>query len=467
MRTAVVLTALALGCSAPGVAVRPLAEAPRQPIEPPRSAATEPAHDAPSDDVAVAFLRELTSHAFARAAGRFDPAMAHVLPAERLESAWMAVEGRAGKPLGCRVLDSVRRPSAEHTWFACELESANWHVEVAVDPNRNVSGLRLMPAPAPWTVPSYADPGSFAERPVEIGRPALAGTIAVPARPNGAVVVLVHGSGPQDQDASSGPGGTGSKVFKDLAWGLATQGIAVIRYPKRSWSYPEQFENTAFTLDDEVTLDACDAVAKAGAALPGARVFLAGHSLGAAMAPRIASECPAVKGMVLMAGPSRRLMHVLFDQFNYLLPLAGQERADVALGLGELITGFAVASLPTNDASEEMVFSGMRGPKSYWADVDTYDPVAAMAVAPRIPVLVLQGARDYQVTLEDFGGWKRSFGGETRATFRLYPLLDHRFVQGQGAPSPADYHRGGNVAPQVVRDIAAWVTRAGPVTSIR
>ncbi len=248
-------------------------------------------------------------------------------------------------------------------------------------------------------------------------------------------------------------------MFKDLAWGLATRGVAVFRYPKRTWAHPEQFEGTAFTLDDEVTRDACLAVQQTATqtGLRSERVFVVAHSLGAALAPRIAAACPAVGGLVMMAGPSRSLDEVLFDQFQYLLALAAKSRDEVAAEVGELLTGFSLSGSLAGPPDEQLSFSGMRAPRSYWADVTGYDPVQAMSRAPRVRVLLLQGGRDYQVRHTEFESWKRVLRNHPAATFRFYPPLDHRFVAGEGIPTPADYGRPGHVAEDVIRDIAAWV----------
>jgi len=281
----------------------------------------------------------------------------------------------------------------------------------------------------------------------------------MPSQPAGFAAVLVHGSGPQDEDASVGPRGAGNKMFKDLAWGLATRGIAVLRYPKRTWAHPGQFEGVAFTLDDEVTRDACLAVQEAAtqSGLPAGRVFVVAHSLGAALAPRIASACPSLGGLVMLAGPSRSLDKVLFDQFQYLLALAAKNRTEVAAEMDELLSGFSSAISLGGAPEEQLSFSGMRAPRSYWVDVTGYDPVQAMTRAPRVPLLVLQGGRDYQVRPSEFESWKRTLRSHPRAAFRFYPSLDHRFVTGEGLPTPADYGRPGHVAPEVIGDIAEWI----------
>lgn len=407
------------------------------------------------------FVAFLQTHNFAQAARRFDRAMSESLPADRLESAWGSVERGAGRMLRVEVIESVPRPPRTHVWFACEFENRSWNVEVVINAASKVSGFRLQPVPPVWTAPDYADSSAISERQVQVGAGAapLAGVLTEPARPSGFAAVLVHGSGPQDEDASVGPRGAGNKMFKDIAWGLATQGVAVLRYPKRTWAHPEQFEGVAFTLDDEVTRDACDAVQEAANRVGGRtdRVFVVAHSLGAAMAPRIAAACPSLGGLVLLAGPARSLDQVLFDQFQYLLALAGKNRAEVASELGELLTGFSSAVTILGAPDEQMSFSGMRAPRSYWADVSGYDPAAAMLRAPKVPVLVMQGGRDYQVRRPEFEAWKRILRVHPDASFKLYPSLDHRFVAGEGLPTPADYGRPGHVARDVIIDVAAWI----------
>ncbi|MFR0836718.1 MAG: hypothetical protein ACLSG8_11915 [Barnesiella sp.] len=62
-------------------------------------------------------------------------------------------------------------------------------------------------------------------------------------------------------------------------------------------------------------------------------------------------------------------------------------------------------------------------PESYAADMSLYNPVKIM-VTVSVPVLVLQGERDYQVTMEDFNIWKKALSGHP-ATFYSYSSLNH------------------------------------------
>ena len=94
-------------------------------------------------------------------------------------------------------------------------------------------------------------------------------------------------------------------------------------------------------------------------------------------------------------------------------------------------------------------------PAAYWLDLAGYDP-ATTARSLNVPILVLQGGRDYQVTAKDFDGWKAALAAAPNATFRLFPKLNHLLVEGEGPSTPAEYERPGHVAVEVVEAIAAW-----------
>ena len=89
-----------------------------------------------------------------------------------------------------------------------------------------------------------------------------------------------------------------------------------------------------------------------------------------------------------------------------------------------------------------------------------YDPPSA-AASLKIPMLILQGERDFQVTMADFARWRAALGSRASVVFRSYPALNHLFIAGTGASLPAEYEVPGHVAEEVVTDIAAWIGRAG------
>ena len=117
--------------------------------------------------------------------------------------------------------------------LGCQFEKTALNVILAFDAENKIAGLRFTPRAAAG--PERADPPTssrFKEESVTVGAGewALPGTLSMPVGPIAAAIVLVHGSGPNDRDETLGP----NKPFRDLAWGLADRGIAVLRYEKRT-----------------------------------------------------------------------------------------------------------------------------------------------------------------------------------------------------------------------------------------
>ena len=73
------------------------------------------------------------------------------------------------------------------------------------------------------------------------------------------------------------------------------------------------------------------------------------------------------------------------------------------------------------------------------------------------PMLILQGGRDYQVTMQDFEGWQNALSSRQDVQFKMYPGLNHLFIEGEGKITPAEYELAGHVAEIVVDDIARWI----------
>jgi fermentation-respiration switch protein FrsA (DUF1100 family) len=97
-------------------------------------------------------------------------------------------------------------------------------------------------------------------------------------------------------------------------------------------------------------------------------------------------------------------------------------------------------------------------PAPYWLDLRDYKPVAVAAALGK-PILILQGGRDYQVTVpDDLEGWKAGLAHRPDVTIRVYAPDNHLFFPGTGPSSPAEYEPAQHVDPAVIADIASWLT---------
>ncbi|AKF85217.1 hypothetical protein MFUL124B02_10540 [Myxococcus fulvus 124B02] len=266
----------------------------------------------------------------------------------------------------------------------------------------------------------------------------LKGTLTVPAGTGPFPgVILVHGSGPHDRDETVGP----NKPFKDLAEGLSSRGIAVLRYDKRTKVYAQQ-SAAGISMDDEVVVDAVAAVEtlKARADIDPKHIFVVGHSLGALLAPEIAVRAAPVAGAVLLAPPGRAPWDIILAQLRYL-----EQPPELIASIEKDVELLKAGTLGDKKL--------LGAPAAYWRDWASRDGVA-MATKLARPPLILRGERDYQVTEEDVAVWKK---GLPRAEVVTIPGANHLFIQGTGKPHPAEYQTPGNVDARVIDTLSAFI----------
>jgi dienelactone hydrolase len=343
--------------------------------------------------------------------------------------------------------------------FPVQFSKVSVNIQFTMDSSSRLAGLFFRPANAPlpavWHRPGYSKPDSFRQREVTIGDDAwkLGGTLLTPtAKAPFAAVVLVQGPGPSDRDESL----YGNKIFADLAEGLASRGVAVLRYDKRTKVYGQQMSEMEYTVEQETVADALRAVAllRHQPGIDPNRVFLLGHSLGGYLAPRIAARDGRLAGLIFLAANARPVEIMALEQNEYVANLGNGPSPEVQKRLADLRAEVVkVRNLQPGNANPPVL---MGLPLAYLLDLKKYDPLAA-AKHLAIPMLFLQGARDFQVTMKDFDLWKSALGGRSNVTFLAYPSLNHLFITGDAKSTPAEYRVAGNVSAEAVNAIATWL----------
>ena len=406
----------------------------------------------------AAAVVEMARHRrFAEIEDLFAPPLRAVVAAGTVRTTWdteisrhgalLAIGAPVSEPAKARLVRVSVPVTCEHGGLA---------VVMSVDGAGLLHGLRISPAVSTsWTPPAYAEPETFTERDAMVGSGPLAvpGTVSLPhgrgLRPG---VVLLGGGGPFDRDETSGP----NKPLKDLAWGLASHGAAVLRFDKVTCTHPARVAHArGFTIAEEYVPHAVAAVHMLQNQPGVGPVFVLGHSAGGRVAPRVAAAQASIAGLVILAGDTQPMHEAAIRVARYLATLNPGPAAEA---FAEAITRQAVLAgrpdLPPSTPAAELPFGF---PASYWLDLQGYDPVLT-AAALDTPMLILQGGRDYQVTVEDdLSRWQAGLGHRADVTIHVYDADNYLFFPGAGPSTPSEYEQPQHMDLSVVADIAQWL----------
>ena len=273
----------------------------------------------------------------------------------------------------------------------------------------------------------------------------LAGTLTMPKGKPGRVpaMVTITGSGLQDRDEAI-PLVKGYRLFRQVADTLARHGIAVLRMDDRGVGGSGGNAAVSTSADFADDIRAGLAYLRSRSDIDASRLGLIGHSEGGLIAPMIAADDPSLRGIVLLAGPSQSGRQIIEYQQRYAIEhaamLSATQRDSAMRHITPLVDSI-LASVPW-----------MR----FFVD---YNPLQA-ARRVRVPTLILQGATDRQVTMEQAEALAHAMkdGGNRNVTVRIFPETNHLFVRDpDGNPSGYASLSGRGVRSDVLAIIVEWV----------
>lgn len=298
--------------------------------------------------------------------------------------------------------------------------------------------LDLMPGTITAAVLHQTEPGDLT---IKTSTGTLVGTI-LKAGDGKLAAVIITGAGPANRDGNS-PVNGGSGTYRDIAEGLAAQGITTLRFDKRgvgqSASAMRHEEDLRVqTYGDDVKAWAAELKRRIGASC----VWLVGHSEGAFIAELAAEGNPDICGIVTMAGVGRSFYIGWREAMERVVP--PDQRPPVVAVLDSLKAGQPVPNPPPI-----MMGAFRPGIQAYMMSEFAQDP-AALLHRLKVPVLILQGDADTNVSVADA---KALAAARPDATLKILPGVNHNQRIAKDDPG-----RGpGPLAPGITETIAAFM----------
>ncbi len=285
----------------------------------------------------------------------------------------------------------------------------------------------------------------------------LGGTLTIPdgSQTPYPAVVLVQGSGPNDRDETI----FDNKPFKDIADYLGSQGIAVLRYDKRTYTHRTKIvaDIAELTVKEEVIDDAVLAtnLLKADPRIDKNKVFIIGHSLGGMLAPRIDAEGGSFAGIIILAGSPRSLSDILYDQNMAIVNnLSGTDKSTGQSQVDAMVAAFDALKNMSDGDAKKITLVGASG--YYYKEMDAH-PASKYIKNLTKPILILQGQKDFQVYADkDYKEYQNLLSQKSNATFKLYPQLNHLFMTSTTGTGD-EYKTASHVDSNVLKDVADWI----------
>ncbi|MDC2865155.1 alpha/beta hydrolase [Bacillus sp. BP-3] len=409
----------------------------------------------------LTFIRYMHTENYKSAFDLTSRSLQKIISEKRLKSYWkgLPVQLQAGSFIGIGEV-TQKETNSVHTNVEIKLVFELFTVPLLIklDPSGKIDDFQLSMSFSPVAErPPYSKPESFVDKEVVVGSGAfpLPGTLSVPkGKGPFPAVILVQGSGATDQDETA----FALKPFRDLAEGLASKEIAVLRYNKRTYEHGLKTQLSPFyTVDKETTDDALLATRflQNEPMINKNQIYILGHSQGGMMLPKMIEkdQNQNIAGAIVMGGPARTIQDVVLDQFEYLFSIGAMKPEEYKFYKSQ----FKLLNDP-NFSSQNPPKDFYLGSPVFWDSIRKIK-AAEMSKEQKTPLLIIQGERDYQVQSKiEIPLWKEQLKERDNVDYRLYPKLNHFFTEGNGELSkPDEYYSPANIPEYVINDIAAWV----------
>ena len=372
----------------------------------------------------------------------FADGMKKAIPAASWRQAFTAIHSQLGS------LGPFTRMQAGPTFvnFTAPASSDPSLLQLSIDTNYHIQGLFKVPVHS-------SSPTNFS---IKTGGASLAATLTLPdndsathtgnttlpdsVRQKIPVALIIAGSGPVDRDGNSLPAFQ-TNSYKSLAEQLKQKGIATLRYDKRyigeSKGFTQPIKN--LIIEDYIK-DARTAIQALKTDPRFSSVTVIGHSEGALIGLIAAIPNTADK-YISLAGAGDNASDLLKRQLSALFP---QAKDSIDRLLDSLTTGLTVMPPPIETSPWAQFFSPTV--QRYLSSWFQYEPSLEIRRL-QIPILIVQGGKDQNVTEKDAKLLKAAVPA---ATLLIIPTMTHMLKDTDTDP---------NVNQQMIEAITQFITQ--------
>lgn len=155
----------------------------------------------------------------------------------------------------------------------------------------------------------------------------LSGTLSLPTKAQKSpCVILVSGSGPQDRDQTI----VGHTIFKDIAYSLSNNGIAVLRFDDRGVGKSEGNFATAHLSDFKNDVLSAFYFLENHPQIDKSSIGLLGHSIGGLVASMAATELKSnLSFLVALAAPAQKGLELFIKQHKEISKVRGLDPINI------------------------------------------------------------------------------------------------------------------------------------------
>jgi len=326
---------------------------------------------------------------------------------------WNSTTTQLKSQLGRLVQTDITNYIAPTAIYKATFENATFLLNLSLDKQNKLIGIFFKPYQDPSkTIPVDA---ALSELPVSLKTLSgtISGTLALPKNTTGKipVVLIIAGSGPTDRDGN-GAAGLNGNTYKMLANALGKNGIASLRYDKRMIGQSVSSTKLKELRFEDYVDDAVGLINMLSEDERFSKVIVLGHSEGSLVGILSVRGQPA-KAFISVAGAGQQADKIVTEQMK-------SQPKYIADNFKTMLDSLKKGKFTDNIDPKLYAIAGP-DVQPYLMSWFRYDPIKELKKI-KIPVLILQGTTDIQVTVADAEKLKKA---DSDAKLVIIPGMNH------------------------------------------